>query len=59
MVQGEEVSFLGSHMICHADCGLIYPRQPTPVNLQRADLKGHLERAVSNTFMNQNPGGTV
>ncbi|KAG9037002.1 hypothetical protein FRB95_007297 [Tulasnella sp. JGI-2019a] len=34
-------------------------KQPTPVNLTRADLKGHLERAISNTFMNQNAGGTI
>jgi len=34
-------------------------RQPLPVNLERKDLKAHLERAVSNTYMNRNPGNCV
>ncbi|KAG8947393.1 hypothetical protein FRC03_001048 [Tulasnella sp. 419] len=31
-------------------------KQPIPVNLTRKDLKGHLERAISNTYMHQNQG---
>ncbi|KAG8944515.1 hypothetical protein FRC04_001737 [Tulasnella sp. 424] len=34
-------------------------KQPLPVNMGAKDLKSHLERAINNTFMNENKGHTV